>query len=311
MKISDDVLCFFSAQVRKQDGSYVIELPERELSLGNLTEDGTYQVALASHNPSEHAEAREPVRNGHKSPVEKGDQRRVEIIDIGEQGDGIARIERGYVLIVLDTELYERVTVRITSVKANLAFSEIVERDEYYQELNAESSLSQNKRLPYWSTIHLFLKNYYDMPHDGNRRGHSLTAGVGPYLVVSTPIIISADRQQRSQEASPHAFVVRQPGREHRAHRGPAMRSAFCFREIVWEDDVGAGIPLIGSDRLELLSDLSNNGSVDGIPEPSIELRGERRPINCERRCVATVSNHRRSVSVEMCPVAAAWEGKR
>lgn len=135
MEISDDVLCLFSAQVTEQDGSYVIEIPQRELSLGEIDEDGIYRVALTSATPSrsEETEKRKQVRDGPEPPVEEGEQRTVEIVDIGEQGDGIARVERGYVLIVPGTEMHERVTVRIADVKENLAFTEVIRRDEYYQ----------------------------------------------------------------------------------------------------------------------------------------------------------------------------------
>jgi len=39
-----------------------------------------------------------------KPPVTEGEQRTVEIEDIGDQGDGITRVERGFVVIVSDTE---------------------------------------------------------------------------------------------------------------------------------------------------------------------------------------------------------------
>lgn len=48
--------------------------------------------------------------------VEEGERRSVEINDLGEQGDGIASVERGYIIIVPDTEPQERVTVEVTSV---------------------------------------------------------------------------------------------------------------------------------------------------------------------------------------------------
>ena len=134
MQISDDVLCLFSAQVKERNGSYVIEIPQREISLGEIHEDEIYRVALAAtETPSPEENKREAVHDSSGPPVEKGDQRTVDIVDIGEQGDGIARVERGYVIIVPETEMHERVTVQITSVKENLAFSEVIERDEYYQ----------------------------------------------------------------------------------------------------------------------------------------------------------------------------------
>lgn len=51
-------------------------------------------------------------------PVEDDECRVVEIEDVGEQGDGIARAERGYVIIVPDTEPGERVVIEIRCVSA-------------------------------------------------------------------------------------------------------------------------------------------------------------------------------------------------
>jgi predicted RNA-binding protein with TRAM domain len=58
-----------------------------------------------------------------------GELRYVEIEDIGKQGDGIARVERGYVIIVPGAEVGERVKVEITEVKSNFAVGEIIEED--------------------------------------------------------------------------------------------------------------------------------------------------------------------------------------
>jgi predicted RNA-binding protein with TRAM domain len=65
--------------------------------------------------------------------VDEGETREVEIEDIGEQGDGITRVERGFVVIVPDTEQGERATVEITDVRENVAFAEVVERLSYYE----------------------------------------------------------------------------------------------------------------------------------------------------------------------------------
>ncbi|WP_242493277.1 TRAM domain-containing protein, partial [Haloarcula hispanica] len=68
-----------------------------------------------------------------KPPVEEGEQRTVEIEDIGDQGDGITRVERGFVVIVPDTDVGERVTIEITDVGQNVAFGEVVERLSDYK----------------------------------------------------------------------------------------------------------------------------------------------------------------------------------
>ncbi|TKX52238.1 TRAM domain-containing protein, partial [Halorubrum sp. SS7] len=65
--------------------------------------------------------------DGPQPPVEPGEMRYVEIEDLGKQGDGIARVERGYVIIVPDTEVGERVKIEVTEVKSNFAVGEVVE----------------------------------------------------------------------------------------------------------------------------------------------------------------------------------------
>lgn len=139
MKIPDDVLCLFSAEISEQDDSYVIEVPKSELTLGDLQPGVPYGIAVVSRGdsqPSSSAEKRskqEQERDASEPPVDVGDQRTVDIEDIGEQGDGIARVERGYVVVVPETELNERVTIEITDVTESVAFGEVLEREEYYQ----------------------------------------------------------------------------------------------------------------------------------------------------------------------------------
>jgi predicted RNA-binding protein with TRAM domain len=49
---------------------------------------------------------------------------------MGDQGDGIARVDRGYVVIVPDAGVGDRVTVRIKEARENVAFAEVVKRPE-------------------------------------------------------------------------------------------------------------------------------------------------------------------------------------
>ncbi|WP_436922914.1 TRAM domain-containing protein [Halosimplex amylolyticum] len=164
MEISDQLRCLFSARVEERDGSYVVEVPKREIRRGGIDPDGTYRVALVP-SPSTGGDEQQatsgtqrsgssPKENGDRAsggddadrstngsrdrgrqrpPVEEGESRRVEIEDIGEQGDGITRVERGFVVIVPDTEQGERVAVEITDVRENVAFAEVVERLSYYE----------------------------------------------------------------------------------------------------------------------------------------------------------------------------------
>jgi predicted RNA-binding protein with TRAM domain len=139
MKIPDQLHTLFSGQIDEQNGTYVVEVPERELEIGGLRNGETYRVAVlqapttagtdeagGTGSDAESTQERGP-------PVDEGEQRTVEIEDLGEQGDGITRVERGFVVIVPDTEQGERVTVEITDVRENVAFAEVVERLSYYE----------------------------------------------------------------------------------------------------------------------------------------------------------------------------------
>lgn len=146
MEISDDLECLFTAEIHEENGSFQIQVPNREIELGEIAPGETYRVAMissgtetkpstdsdttvessntgASSNGRTHSTNQEP-------PVEVGETREVEIDSLGDQGDGIARVERGYVLIIPDTEVGDRVTARIETTKQNVAFAEVVERHQ-------------------------------------------------------------------------------------------------------------------------------------------------------------------------------------
>ncbi len=136
MEISEKLLCLFSADVREEDGEYVVDVPHREVETGSLEPGETYQVALISRSESADSDAGNDgetdvsasrADDGPQPPVEPGEMRYVEIEDLGKQGDGIARVERGYVIIVPGAEVGERVKIEVTEVKSNFAVGEIVE----------------------------------------------------------------------------------------------------------------------------------------------------------------------------------------
>lgn len=137
MEISERLRCLFSATVEAQDESFVVEIPKDEVELGTIEQDSTYRVALLPTAATNEAEAtaakpqREP--DTQEAPVEEGETRTVEIEDIGDQGDGITRVERGFIVIVPDTDRGERVTIEITDVQENVAFADVVERVSYYE----------------------------------------------------------------------------------------------------------------------------------------------------------------------------------
>lgn len=144
MEIPDELLCLFSADINEQDGTYTVTIPKHEITTGNVDSDRLYRVALLeTTTTNDHApdidksqwetDTETDPTPSPEPPVEIGEHRTVEIEGIGEQGDGIARVDRGYVIIVPDTEQRERVTVEINDVTPNVAFGEVVERKAYYE----------------------------------------------------------------------------------------------------------------------------------------------------------------------------------
>ncbi len=130
MEISDKLLCLFNGDVRAEGDKYVVEVPRREVETGTIDPGETYRIALISRDaPTGESESSSAPSSEPQPPVEVGELRYVEIEDIGKQGDGIARVERGYVIIVPGAEVGERVKVEITEVKSNFAVGEIIEED--------------------------------------------------------------------------------------------------------------------------------------------------------------------------------------
>lgn len=136
MDISENLLCLFSGQVEESGGSYVIEVPESELRFENIEEGLVYRVAvLPPLSRPENEVIKEPDGAGEplEPPVEEGEIRVVDIENIGDQGDGITRVERGYVVIVPGADKGDRVRIEINQVRENVGFAEVIEELEYYE----------------------------------------------------------------------------------------------------------------------------------------------------------------------------------
>jgi hypothetical protein len=108
MEISEQLQCLISGKAEERNGSYVFEVPEQEVRLGELQAGETYRVAVLPSSASSDATNTDADLQAEQAPrtppVEEGEQRTVEIEDIGDQGDGITRVERGFVVIVPDTK---------------------------------------------------------------------------------------------------------------------------------------------------------------------------------------------------------------
>jgi predicted RNA-binding protein with TRAM domain len=123
VELPDQLRCLYTTELKEENGSYVIKVPNRELQQGDLQRGEMYKVALLPALPSE----KEPnqKQEAPKPPVQEGDVRTVEVEAIGTQGDGIAKIERGYVIIIPETEVGDKVTTEITNVAENFALGEV------------------------------------------------------------------------------------------------------------------------------------------------------------------------------------------
>jgi predicted RNA-binding protein with TRAM domain len=161
-------LCLFTGRVEERNGEYVLTIPDQEIELGTLQPGDTYQVGVSpsesvppttgdggedstarrvpdtneSRQTAEPAQRRDtpqtasnPDRSRSSSesysdqpPVAEGETLQVEIESMGEKGDGLARVGPGYVVFVSDTEVGQQPLVRITAVRENVAFAEVVEQ---------------------------------------------------------------------------------------------------------------------------------------------------------------------------------------
>lgn len=129
----DSIACLYSATVTEQDGSYVVEVPDREVDLGDIEAGDTIRVAIMRDGQSETESRSTPsaatkrASSHPEPPVDDGDVREVTIESTGDQGDGIAKVDRGFVVIVPGARPGDDVTVEIDSVQPNYAVAEIIE----------------------------------------------------------------------------------------------------------------------------------------------------------------------------------------
>ena len=130
VEIPDRLEYLFTGRVEKEDDSYRVEIPEEALDLGAVSVGETYRVVILRDSPpSERQDQGHQEQSSADStptpPVSTGDIREVTIETLGDQGDGIAKIERGYVLIVPGGRPDDEVTVEVTEVRQNVAFAEV------------------------------------------------------------------------------------------------------------------------------------------------------------------------------------------
>jgi predicted RNA-binding protein with TRAM domain len=142
VQIPDSLRSVFSATVDERGGKYVFEVPQGEIDHDAVEPGATYRVALFESGATPGTTTPEAGRSGTDAagpggpggvpepPVDEGEIREVTIETVGDQGDGIAKVERGYVLIVPGARPGEAPTVEVETVKRNVAFATVVDAEE-------------------------------------------------------------------------------------------------------------------------------------------------------------------------------------
>jgi predicted RNA-binding protein with TRAM domain len=157
----DSVRLLFETRLEEDGERYVVPIPKSLVEDGGLDPESRQRIALLTGGSTGEEESSnsvesdattthtgdDPTRSSnsdamntslsgvdsspdqshhqHQSPpVEEGEIRSVTVDTLGDQGDGIARVERGFVIIIPDTKPGDEVEIRITDVKETVAFAE-------------------------------------------------------------------------------------------------------------------------------------------------------------------------------------------
>jgi len=152
VEVPDSLRSVFSATVEERGDGYVVEVPTGEIEHDAIAPGETYRIAVldaaptgegtadrgradaASASPSPSPSDSRRRTDGDDGPlpdppVDEGEIRDVTIESLGDQGDGIAKVERGYVVIVPDARPGDQPTVEIERVRRNVAFASVLDGD--------------------------------------------------------------------------------------------------------------------------------------------------------------------------------------
>lgn len=148
--IPDRLQCLFTGSVEHNNESYLIEIPKEEIEHEAVSAGETYRVAVLPQpfeNQLDRASGDSQPDTGtpdvpRTPPVEEGEVRTVTVEGLGDRGDGIAKVEHGFVVIVPETETGDEVTIEIEQVRPNVAFARVVEK---HSESSSTSSPSESE----------------------------------------------------------------------------------------------------------------------------------------------------------------------
>lgn len=122
----------FTASLAERDDEHVIRIPASVIENDEIDPAESYRVAVLDRPGSPRRSDSQSVDDRSASadrgpPVAENDVLTVTVDAVGDQGDGIAKVDRGYVLIVSDAAPGDEVSVRVETVKPNVAFASIVD----------------------------------------------------------------------------------------------------------------------------------------------------------------------------------------
>lgn len=156
VQFPDSLRLLFESSLQDSDDGYTITIPNELIENGSLREDAVYRIALLEAPTNDSAvstkntagslstggqptqsttgtegttreqeyDRTQWTNSSQGPPVTEGETRMVAIDSLGEQGDGIAKVENGFVIIVSDTQPGDHVEVEVTTVKETVAFAE-------------------------------------------------------------------------------------------------------------------------------------------------------------------------------------------
>ena len=134
VEIPESLECLFTAPVEVRDDTILVEVPRAEVEAGDIEVGEIYRVALLTQSATESEDqsvsqpSRSPTQDRRDGPpVEEGEIRPVTIETTGDQGDGLAKVDRGYVVIVPGATPGQEPTVEIEHVRENVAFASVLE----------------------------------------------------------------------------------------------------------------------------------------------------------------------------------------
>jgi predicted RNA-binding protein with TRAM domain len=116
-------------RIEKDDGRYIVEIPEHEIENGKLNVQQRFQIAVvgpvedtAGRSTTHQKEQSSPAERQESPPVSEGDRLIVEIESQGEEDDGVALID-GYVMFVPGTKPGQEVLVEVERTTDSEAFA--------------------------------------------------------------------------------------------------------------------------------------------------------------------------------------------